>query len=110
LFFREVVKTKEEMEWKAVVVTGANKGIGLAITQSILLEHEDTYVFMCCRNSDLGETARQTLTHSDRSEVVQLDVSSEKSVESAENILKVKMEAKGIKYLFGIVNNAGVGS
>lgn len=98
------------MEWKAVVVTGANKGIGLAITQSILLEHEDTYVFMCCRNPDLGEMARQTLTHSNRAEVVLLDVSSEKSVESAERILKENLEAKGIKYLFGIVNNAGVGS
>ncbi len=35
---------------KRILVTGANKGIGLAICKAILKERSDTYTFLCARD------------------------------------------------------------
>ena len=42
---------------KRVVVTGANKGIGLAIVKRLLREYPDVYVYLGSRNVERGEAA-----------------------------------------------------
>ena len=97
---------------RRVVVTGANKGIGLAMVRSILEHAGDTFVFLGARNRNRGKLAYASLTEDrpewvDRVELLELDVSSDTSVAAAAQILHKRLgEAK----LYGIVNNAGIGS
>ncbi len=39
---------------RRILVTGANKGIGLAIARAILEEHDDTFVYLGSRDADRG--------------------------------------------------------
>lgn len=94
-----------------ILVTGANKGIGLAIVQAILTEHDDTFVFLGSRDEARGRAAAASLTTAhpewaSRLEVVPLDVSSDASVAAAAE--RVARSAGGEK-LYGLVNNAGIG-
>ncbi len=98
---------------RRILVTGANKGIGLAIVAAILDEHDDTFVLLGSRSAERGRAAAEglVLSHpawSDRTSVVELDVTSDQSVARA-------AEETGARFgrspapLYGIVNNAGVG-
>ena len=81
------------------VVTGANRGIGLAITK-LLLERGDT-VFAGVRKVEAKSLKGLKEKHGDRLRVIRLDVSSESSIkEFAE-----KLADETIDVLF---NNAGV--
>jgi NAD(P)-dependent dehydrogenase (short-subunit alcohol dehydrogenase family) len=95
---------------RRILVTGANKGIGLAIVEAILTEHADTFVYLGARDLERGREAAARLTreHADlkpRIEVVALDVADERSVAEAS-----KRVAESGAQLHGIVNNAGIGS
>ena len=46
---------------RRVLVTGANKGIGLAIARGVLAEHDDTFLLLGSRDAERGEAARQSL-------------------------------------------------
>ena len=97
--------------YKSYLITGANKGQGLALCERILTEHKDTHVFLCSRDLKRGEGAKQTLLDDvgcddDRVDVIQLDVTDDKSVESA--LTKVKSKLGDKKQLSGVVSNAGV--
>ena len=90
---------------KRVLITGANKGIGLATVRAVLSERDDTDVLLGSRSIERGEAARKGLVDenpqwSDRVDVVQVDVSDDDSVEAA---------AKSVESLYGLVNNAGIG-
>ena len=93
---------------RRVLVTGANKGIGFAIVERILEEADDTSVFLGSRDRDRGEAAAEKLRSAaaDRVHVVELDVSSDESVDRAAEAVR---EACGGDRLYGIVNNAGIG-
>jgi len=97
---------------RRVLVTGGNKGIGLAIVEAILSEHDDTLVFMGSRDLDRGQAAASQLISahpgwSERLQVVELDVSKDASVSSAATQLRAQcLEPHP---LYGLVNNAGVG-
>ncbi len=91
---------------RRILVTGANKGIGLAIAQAILEEHDDTFVYLGSRDAERGKTAAATLPQA-RIEVVALDVASDRSVTAAAE--HVARHAGGEK-LYAIVNNAGIGT
>ena len=97
---------------RRILVTGANKGIGFAIAQAILEEHDDALVYLGSRDADRGRTAAAALTkmHPEwevRIELVALDVSADPSVAAAAE--RVGRSCGGDK-LYGIVNNAGVGT
>ncbi|GAB5371181.1 hypothetical protein AAMO2058_001557100 [Amorphochlora amoebiformis] len=95
-------------EFKPVIVTGANKGIGLAIVQRLLDETTDTFVFLGSRSLERGEAALKTVLSADtkgRASVLQIDVSDEKSIEKAVESVKAKL---GSTPLYALVNNAGI--
>jgi carbonyl reductase 1 len=97
---------------RRILVTGANKGIGLAIAKAVLAQHEDTFVYLGSRDLDRGRAAAaslgQTLPGGERRvEVVSLDVSDDGSVSRAAR--SVEESCKGEK-LYGLVNNAGIGT
>lgn len=89
-----------------VVVTGGNKGIGLAIVQAILEEHADVFVYLGSRDATRGDEARAGLVSAhpewkERVKVLPLDVQGDASVAAAARSLE------GTK-LHGIINNAGI--
>jgi carbonyl reductase 1 len=91
---------------RRILVTGANKGIGLAIVEAILTQHADSFVYLGSRDLERGRAAAGGLErdHADfksRIEVVALDVADDRSVADA---------AKRVDKLYGIVNNAGIGT
>lgn len=91
---------------RSVVVTGGNKGIGLAIVQAILEEQADVFVYLGSRDAARGEDALRGLVaaHPEwekRARVLPLDVQDDESVEAAARSLA------GTR-LHGIVNNAGI--
>lgn len=98
---------------RRILVTGANKGIGLAIATAILEQESDAFVFIGSRDLRLGRGARRQLVeaHPDwtgRIDVVELDVSSDGSVRNAANWLTEQLPGVPTP-LYAIVNNAGIG-
>ncbi|HVH43007.1 MAG TPA: SDR family NAD(P)-dependent oxidoreductase [Labilithrix sp.] len=97
---------------RRILVTGANKGIGLAIAQAILEEHADSFVYLGTRDPERGRAAAGSLERAHpewqkRIDIVALDVSDEASVSAAG---KRVAESCGGEKLYGIVNNAGIGT
>jgi NAD(P)-dependent dehydrogenase (short-subunit alcohol dehydrogenase family) len=93
---------------KTILVTGANKGIGLAVVEAILREQSDCKVLLGSRNLQRGQQAAEGLLSanpefSDRLEVVTLDVGSDESVAGA--VAQVSGRGTSVD---GLVNNAGV--
>ena len=96
---------------RRVLVTGANKGIGLQICKKIVQTVPDAHVLLGSRSADRGERAVADVIASEptaegRVELVVLDVTDDASVAAAADAFKAKYGAGG---LFGICNNAGVG-
>lgn len=95
---------------RSILVTGANKGIGLALAREILRRHTDTFVWLGSRDSRRGREAVAGLIAEDRAwadrlAVLELDVTSDESVARA----KAEVAERGAS-LHGIVNNAGIGA
>jgi len=94
-----------------ILVTGANKGIGLAIVKKILAEHGDAFVYLGSRDvargqSTANEVMRERSDATPRIEVVGIDVADDSSVATAK--AQIAKSLAGEK-LYGIVNNAGIG-
>lgn len=95
---------------RRVLVTGANKGIGLAIVSQILTDEEDVFVLLGSRNRERGESAVAGLVGekadwAERIKALELDVSNDDSVAGA---AKEVEELFGPSCLYAVVNNAGV--
>jgi NAD(P)-dependent dehydrogenase (short-subunit alcohol dehydrogenase family) len=98
---------------KRVLITGANKGVGLATVAAILEHSADTFVFLGSRDRQRGDDARASLVaeHPDwaeRIDVTAIDVSSDASVAAAAEAIADKLGREPAP-LRGIINNAGVG-
>jgi NAD(P)-dependent dehydrogenase (short-subunit alcohol dehydrogenase family) len=91
------------MEKQTVLITGANKGIGLETARQ--LANAGYHIYLGCRDKERGDEA-VSLLHSEGLkdvELVLIDVTSEESVQQAYNEL-----AKRIDYLDVLINNAGI--
>jgi len=99
---------------KRILITGANKGIGLATVKRLLESYSDTYVLLGSRDLVRGNNALENLLKryqefKDRIYLVQIDVEQDDSVNSAaEEIGETFGKTPGT--LYGIVNNAGIGN
>lgn len=99
------------MNLRTILVTGANTGIGLALSKQLLMDH-DCRVIMACRSVEKGEKAIDSLNElttgdpplASKIDLVEMDVASDSSVSAAAELIK----NKGVK-LYALVNNAGVG-
>ena len=92
-------------------MTGANKGIGLAIVKKLLAAFPDSHLYLGSRDVERGERAVQEVVEelgqevSGRLELLQLDVCSDLSVGAAVERLRTRLGEGG--RLYGLVNNAG---
>ena len=99
---------------KRILITGANKGIGLATVKKLLESYSDTYVLLSSRDLTRGKQALENLLKcdpefKDRIYLFQIDVEQDDSVNSAaEEVGETFGKTPGT--LFGIVNNAGIGN
>jgi NAD(P)-dependent dehydrogenase (short-subunit alcohol dehydrogenase family) len=91
------------MEKQTVLITGANKGIGLETARQ--LAKAGYYIYLGCRDKERGEEA-VSLLHSEGLtdvELLLIDVVSEESVQQAYDELSNK-----INHLDVLINNAGI--
>ena len=86
-----------------ILITGANRGIGLALTKEYLAKG-DSRVFASCRNpagaAELGALAE---TNFERLRVLQMDVTDEASINRAADALRAGTDALDV-----LINNAGI--
>ena len=88
---------------QTILITGANRGIGLALTRQLL--KDDARIFATCRApdraDDLNELAQQ---HPDRVSVLQLDVNDVASIDGAVKTVTAETDSLDL-----LINNAGIG-
>jgi len=88
---------------KIALVTGANKGIGLAIVENLCSNNPKLHVLLGARDSKLGNEALRKLDKYKNVSLVQIDLNDEKSIKTA---------AEGVKKQYGgldiLINNAGI--
>jgi len=99
---------------KRILITGANKGIGLATVAKLLDSYDETFLLLGSRDSKKGQEALNSLVDSqpewrDRLELIQIDVGQDVSVKSAAEEVAKKF-GRTSSPLYAIVNNAGIGN
>ena len=97
---------------RRILITGSNKGIGLATVKNLLHSYKETFVLMCSRDLKKGEEAFDSLIRKqpdwkNRLDLVKLDVESDKSVSDAALEIAKKFNGESSP-LYSIVNNAGI--
>ena len=83
---------------KNILITGANRGIGFALTKLCL--SKDLYVEACCRNPDNSNQLNRLLNINSNLNITKMDVTSSKSILSASKNFKNEIDI--------LVCNAGV--
>ncbi|WP_343604082.1 SDR family oxidoreductase [Fluviicola sp.] len=88
---------------KKALITGANKGIGLEVARQLL--QKGYYVYLGSRNLKNGEIAVESLKGEGltNAEAVELDVTSQNSVNSARIEIEKKTDVLDV-----LINNAGI--
>ena len=99
---------------KRILITGANKGIGLATVGKLLDSYDETFLLLGSRDSKKGQEACDSLVDrrpewKHRLELIQIDVEKEDSVNSAVDEVRKKFSSESSP-LYGIINNAGIGN
>ena len=99
---------------KRILITGANKGIGLATVAKLLDSYDETFLLLGSRDSKKGQEALNSLVDSqpewkDRLELIQIDVEQDVSINSAAEEVEKKF-GRTPNPLYAIVNNAGIGN
>ena len=98
------------------LVTGANKGIGLAVVKGLLDASKVAFVFLGSRDAGRGNDAVQSIItanpelYSGRVEALEIDVSDAGSVSRAADAVRTRLgsDPENPSYLDALVNNAGV--
>ncbi|KAH9502729.1 hypothetical protein Btru_069614 [Bulinus truncatus] len=90
-------------ENKSVLITGCDSGFGFAL--ALKLDSLGMQVFAGCLNDDGVGAKELKCKCSNRLQVLQLDVTSPKDIETAADLIRSKVGEEG---LWGLVNNAGV--
>ena len=98
---------------KRILITGANKGIGLATVAKLLGSYDETFLLLGSRDSKKGHQALNSLLDiqpewKDRLDLIQIDVEQDLSVNSAAEEVVTKF-GRSPSPLYAIVNNAGIG-
>ena len=98
---------------KRILITGANKGIGLATVAKLLGSYDETFLLLGSRDSKKGYQALNSLLDiqpewKDRLDLIQIDVEQDLSVNSAAEEVVTKF-GRTPSPLYAIVNNAGIG-
>ena len=98
---------------KRILITGANKGIGLATVAKLLGSYDETFLLLGSRDSKKGHQALNSLLDiqpewKDRLDLIQIDVEKDLSVNSAAEEVVTKF-GRTPSPLYAIVNNAGIG-
>ncbi len=92
------------MTQKIAIVTGANAGLGFEVSKVLI--SNNYRVIMACRNTSKGLAAKATIIKYFPNaiiDVLELDLSSQKSVHSFANLVKADF-----KHLDLLINNAGI--
>jgi len=93
---------------KVILVTGANKGIGLAIVETLLQQLPDAVVLLGSRDASRGQAAVDGVIRKlgsgveGRVKLLLLDVTSQQSVDQAFQTVSAEHGT-----IFGVINNAG---
>lgn len=97
-----------EKDKKLIMVTGANKGIGLEIIKTLLKTHPEYKFFMCVRSMERGKAALEELKKlypdaESKVTVHDLDITNSKSIDKFVDWIKTSKTK-----IDCLVNNAGV--
>ena len=98
---------------KKILVTGSNKGIGLAIVKKLLNDFNDTFLILGTRNKSNGEAALEEIkknnkNFTERIIYIEQDVENEDSVKESVKLIRKKFKDIDLNPLYGLVNNAGI--
>lgn len=98
---------------RRILITGANKGIGLALVEAVLESHDDTFVLLGSRDRARGQAAIDGLTRAhpdwaDRLRLCRIDVADDASVKAAAEEVAATFGGEPAP-LYALVNNAGIG-
>ena len=90
---------------KRILVTGANKGIGLATVENLLQNHPDTFLILGSRDEKRGDKALGFLTST---EIMELNIKADfVNLSACETALGKKYLAEGVVGLTGSFLIAG---
>ena len=108
------IEFQSRSKMKRVVVTGANKGIGLAMVKRLVRENSDLFVYLGSRDSGRGMAAINEVgsdvgaAAKNRVKLLEIDVTSDAGVQRAVAVVKEDLANSG-DTLYGVINNAGGG-
>ena len=86
-----------------ILITGANRGIGLELVRQYL-QRDNTHVFATCRTPQSATALNQLVNaHSDRAQVIQLDVADQASIEASVQAISAQVDGLDV-----LINNAGI--
>jgi NAD(P)-dependent dehydrogenase (short-subunit alcohol dehydrogenase family) len=90
---------------KNILITGANRGLGLEMVWHLLQEEEGPFIIATCRNPKEAEALiRMKENHPERLAVYEMDVTEADSISKTREAVAARTD-----HLDWLVNNAGVG-
>ncbi|KAF0988231.1 hypothetical protein HZS_2938 [Henneguya salminicola] len=100
-----MIKEAYNSSAKNILITGANRGLGLGLVQEIFKSFNPTQVFATTRSfEDCEDLTKLALEH-ENLHILQLDLTSNLSINTLCENLKCLLKDEGLQYL---INNAGI--